>query len=81
MNITTVSFSEKGRVAPSKLPIAQSRQTWVLAIPRLKKRNVAVTMINTRIKKEQHEKKDAAEEKLEKGKFVPVAEIDLETPE
>ena len=77
-----MSLPEKGRVAQRrKRPIGQPRQTPVTMIPRLKKKDVSVNMLNTRSKKEEKEMKDTTEEKLRKRKSKPVAEVDLETPE
>ena len=49
--------------------------------PRLKRRNVLVSLVKMWSNKEGQESKDAIEEKLEKRKNAPVAEVDLETPE
>ena len=50
-------------------------------VPRLKKKDVSVNIVNTRSNKEEKEMKYTAERKLTKGKIAPVADVDLETPD
>ena len=49
--------------------------------PRLKKRNLSTSKVNTRSNKEQHKINEVTAKKTEKRKIAPVTEADLETPE
>ena len=62
-----ISYSEKGQFASKQSrQVGQSKRTTVVTVPKLKKRNISVSMLKTRGNKEQPEARKATGEKLEK---------------
>ena len=77
MKRTRVSLAKKSGVEQKQnCPIKQPRQTMLTTKPRLAKKHVSGSMVNT-----QGNKEETTEEKLTRQKSTPITQVEFETPE